>query len=77
MRREERVTVQGPVKGQQPDGMSQGGGGEVLLTFCLFSRVSVPRSTAKWHTTHNTEHKAVCCVPFAVCCASLLVDCAP
>ena len=27
MRRDERVTVQGPVKGQQPDGMSHGGGG--------------------------------------------------
>ena len=27
MRREERVTVQGPVKEQQPDGMSNGGGG--------------------------------------------------
>ena len=29
LRREERVTVQGPVKEQQPDGMSQGGGGEM------------------------------------------------
>ena len=27
MRREERVTVQGPVKKQQPDGMAHGGGG--------------------------------------------------
>ena len=27
MRREERVTVQGPVKKRQPDGMSHGGGG--------------------------------------------------
>ena len=27
MRREERVTVQGPIKEQQPDGMSHGGGG--------------------------------------------------
>ena len=27
MRREERVTVQGPVKEQQPDGLSHGGGG--------------------------------------------------
>ena len=27
MRREERVTVQGPVKKQQPDGLSHGGGG--------------------------------------------------
>ena len=29
MRREERVTVQGPVKEQQPDGMSHGGGGSL------------------------------------------------
>ena len=29
MRREERVTVQGPVKEQQPDGMAHGGGGGV------------------------------------------------
>ena len=29
MRREERVTVQGPVKEQPPDGMSHGGGGSV------------------------------------------------
>ena len=27
MRREERMTVQGPVKKQQPDGLSHGGGG--------------------------------------------------
>ena len=33
MRREERVTVQGPVKEQQPDGMSHRGGGEVLTFF--------------------------------------------
>ena len=31
MRREEWVTVQGPVKKQQPDGMSQGGGGVLRL----------------------------------------------
>ena len=29
MRREERVTVQGPVKEQQPDGMSHRGGGGI------------------------------------------------
>ena len=29
MQREERVTVQGPVKEQQPNGMSHGGGGRV------------------------------------------------
>ena len=27
MRREDRVTVQGPVKKPQPDGLSDGGGG--------------------------------------------------
>ena len=32
MRREERVTVQGPVKEQPPDGTSQGGGGASLKT---------------------------------------------
>ena len=32
MRREERVTVQGPVKKQQPDGMSHGGGGGAEAT---------------------------------------------
>ena len=32
MRREERVTVQGPVKEQQPDGMSHGGGGVHVIT---------------------------------------------
>ena len=32
MRREERVTVQGPVKKQQPDGMSHGGGGAAGYT---------------------------------------------
>ena len=30
MRRDERVTVQGPVKEQQPDGMSHRGGGGVV-----------------------------------------------
>ena len=35
MRREERVTVQGPVKEQQPDGMShRGGGGGALGGLC-------------------------------------------
>ena len=34
MRREERVTVQGPVKKQQPDGMSHRGGGMGCLISC-------------------------------------------
>ena len=37
MRREEWVTVQGPVKKQQPDGMSHtGGGGGRKLVLSLF-----------------------------------------
>ena len=40
MRREERVTVQGPVKEQQPDGMSHGGGGCPKILWCnsMFER---------------------------------------
>ena len=38
MRREEWVTVQGPIKEQQPDGMSHRGGGGVL-GWWVFSRV--------------------------------------
>ena len=41
MRREERVTVQGPVKEQQPDGMSHGGGNEAETTR---SKIAVPHS---------------------------------
>ena len=41
MRREERVTVQGPVKKQQPDGMSHrgGGGGWHFLSVYFFRKV--------------------------------------
>ena len=41
MRREERVTVQGPVKKQQPDGLSHGGGGGATRTSALSAGVSV------------------------------------
>ena len=34
MRREERVTVQGPVKEQQPDGMSHSGGRDGFAALC-------------------------------------------
>ena len=44
MRREERVTVQGPVKEQQPDGMSHrglgGGGNECKKKFVYLKRAS-------------------------------------
>ena len=36
MQREDRVTVQGPVKRQQPDGMSDGGGGGGLRCACAW-----------------------------------------
>ena len=39
MRREEWVTVQGPVKEQQPDGMSPGGGGKQRFHAVLFATV--------------------------------------
>ena len=35
MRREERVAVQGPVKEQQPNGMSHGGGGGARMHFTV------------------------------------------
>ena len=64
MRREERVTVQGPVKEQQPDGMSHGGvsqnPGGAVLTSCPPSIIKhrpamVPtrrphRPKSPWHT---------------------------
>ena len=45
MRREERATVQGPVKEQQPDGMSHGGGGGR-------KRHTMPHSAQPQHTNH-------------------------
>ena len=38
-RRAERVTVQGPVKKQQPDGMSHGGGGGLMIEPYLMMKV--------------------------------------
>ena len=38
VRREERVTLQGPVQEQQPDGMSHGGGGGHLSLFHVYYR---------------------------------------
>ena len=66
MRREERVTVQGPVKEQQPDGMSHRGGGvRVRVTtdedFVLLSL----RAYLSLRRTHKTPHGGgggvVCC----------------
>ena len=66
MRREERVTVQGPVKEQQPDGMSHRGvldpppppGDAELLSKTLGS-ISMPwerQQTGNALHTHATEH---------------------
>ena len=49
MRREERVTVQGPVKGQPPDGMSHRGGGGAQglgIRLCVFGGAHWPLATA-------------------------------
>ena len=43
MRREERVTVQGPIKKQQPDGMSRGGRGLACRLGCFVLVCS------RWH----------------------------
>ena len=45
IRREERVTVQGPVKEQQPDGMSHRGGGGGGGLFLLYPRAVDTRRT--------------------------------
>ena len=57
--KEERVTVQGPVKKQQPDGMSQGGGG-VCLGVARFrgrTRVSGKRPEANRHCQLNPWYR--------------------
>ena len=47
MLREERVTVQGPVKNQQPDGMThRGGGAEVLPSLTCQGVSGCPRPGA-------------------------------
>ena len=45
MRRDERVTVQGPVKEQQPDGLSHGGGGWLTENAVCEPPHEVPRTT--------------------------------
>ena len=48
MRREERVTVEGPVKEQQPDGMSHRGGGGLCQE--TRSGLSHPHASVPLHT---------------------------
>ena len=56
MRREERVTVQGPVKEQQPDGMSHRGGGGLPYhppRRAIFFPPCLSRSSALWSPHAN------------------------
>ena len=53
MRRAERVTVQGPVKKQQPDGMSHGGGGGG------WQRETQTKSTALPHNGLTEDRRCV------------------
>ena len=53
MRREERVTVQGPVKEQQPDGMSHRAGQHIELGFW-------PKAAPEFQENDRTAGKEVC-----------------
>ena len=75
MRREERVTVQGPVKEQQPDGMSHrgGGGGQGGVTPFPLKRMPGPSTEQNagrmgtrrcWTRLHNP--RALSCRPCAL-----------
>ena len=65
MRREERVTVQGPVKEQQPDGMShRGGGGGMESGRVLQNRAALlPHATTAWVMTLEKWYSAAVLVP--------------
>ena len=67
MRSEERVTVQGPVKKQQPDGMSHGGGASVGLpkgiSLCTFPHAPSPLTHSPAACLAVGEHRQ--CVPHA------------
>ena len=72
MRREERVTVQGPVKKQQPDGMSHGGGGGGWrsATSRSFSRFPAFFSAAAFCACPPCVRVgAVCVSPVQRCCS--------
>ena len=59
MRREDRVTVPGPVKKQQPDGMSHGGGGGGHLRRC--ARHCVGQCTSRhWHRPTSQSPPGTC-----------------
>ena len=57
MRREERVTVQGPVKEQQADGMSHRGGGGTISWENWSSRKAAKVSLAKFRGVGRAEEK--------------------
>ena len=56
MRSEERVTVQGPVKKPQPDGMSHGGGGT------RGGGGSIPMTSGPWAAAPQAGARARVCV---------------
>ena len=62
MRREERVTVQGPVKEQQPDGMSHTGYESTTphLTTPLLTVILAPIKRPPGKTNHHSEASGVC-----------------
>ena len=61
MQREERVTVKGPVKEQQPDGMSHGGGGgrHAMHMACNFFNDSYSLCPEMWY---HSPHFVVWCI---------------
>ena len=76
MRREQQVTVQGPVKKQQPDGMSHRGGGPQFSQFLALSQLS----NFLQFTTISRKFSAIAfCLPPLPCsvvrCVSLVQKC--
>ena len=62
MRREERVIVQGPVKEQQPDGMSHRGsrgGGDAMVLVCLPLAAPIGLSPLYFPTLCGSERVVV------------------
>ena len=73
MRREERVTVQGPVKKQQPDGMSRRGGGGVLVGPWCCEEYYTASASALWPTATNEPRLVEWAVIAARCCSAVPV----
>ena len=60
MRRDERVTVQGPVKEQQPDGMSHTGGGGAVGAAGRCAVLISPQPRVDWGVPRGRGASAVC-----------------